>query len=734
VADVAADPSRELENLREQQRALGDVLRAVAQSAGLQPVLDEVVEAATRLCEGDNGRLWLLQDGLLHAVSNGGVSEGFDYDRQHPHALDETTMSGRAALARRPVHLPDVLDDPTYAYSGPKPFRANLSVPILFEDDLIGVIGLVRRAPEPFTEQQIQLVQAFADQAAIAIKNARLIDAVERQLDQQRAIGDVLRAVARSEGLDAVFHTVVESAARLCEAEYGEVHLADGDVLRLAVGHGGAPELYEYEREHPHARDESTVTGRVALTRQVVHIPDIDEDPGYTYAGPRTGYRTLLAAPILVEENLIGVFSLARDTPRPFTDEQIDLVKTFADQAAIAIANARLIEAVERQLEQQRAFSDVLGVVARSEGLASVFNAVVEAAARLCEAEYGQVHVADGDLFRLAGDYGAGVEISEFERQHPNRIDRTTVVGRVGLTREVVHLPDVLEDPEYSWPGQQIAGYRSMLGVPIFVDDELIGVINVVRNEPRPFTEEQIELVKTFADQAAIAIANARLIDAVERQRSELSRFVSPQVAELVSSDEGEHLLAGHRAYISSMFCDLRGFTSFTELAEPEELFEVLREYHVAIGELIPAYEGTLEHFAGDGLMVFFNDPLPVEDHELKAIRLALAAQERFSELAEVWRKRGTELGLGIGIAAGYATLGRIGFEGRYDYGALGTVTNLASRLSTQAEPGQTLISQRVFAAAEDAVEAEMVGEVELKGFGRPVVAYEVRGLVESGA
>ena len=200
-------------------------------------------------------------------------------------------------------------------------------------------------------------------------------------------------------------------------------------------------------------------------------------------------------------------------------------------------------------------------------------------------------------------------------------------------------------------------------------------------------------------------------------------------MAELVSSNDGEQLLAGHRAYISCLFCDLRGFTAFAETAAPEELFEVLREYHGVLGELIPAYEGTLEHFAGDGLMVFFNDPLPLEDHELQAIRLALAAQERFAQLAQRWRKRGTELGLGIGIEAGYATLGRIGFEGRYDCGVLGPVTNLANRLSTRASAGQILIGQRVFAAVEEAVEAAPVGELELKGFGRPIAAYEVRGL-----
>lgn len=191
----------------------------------------------------------------------------------------------------------------------------------------------------------------------------------------------------------------------------------------------------------------------------------------------------------------------------------------------------------------------------------------------------------------------------------------------------------------------------------------------------------------------------------------------------------GEKLLAGHRAHISVAFCDLRGFTSFVETAEPEELFEVLRRYHGTLGELIRRFEGTLEHFAGDGVMVFFNDPVEVQDHELQAVRLALAAREGFAELAAGWRKRGIQLGLGIGIEAGYATLGRIGFEGRYDYGALGPVTSLTSRLSSHASAGQILVGQRVFGAVEDHVDAKPFGELELKGFGRPITSYEVHGL-----
>jgi len=297
------------------------------------------------------------------------------------------------------------------------------------------------------------------------------------------------------------------------------------------------------------------------------------------------------------------------------------------------------------------------------------------------------------------------------------------------LARSTVHIPDVLADPEYTWVGSDISGLRTLLGVPALLDDELIGVIGIGRFEAKPFTDEEVELVETFADQAAIAIANARLLDAVDRQRAELSRFVSAPVADLVTSSQGEQLLAGHRAFITCLFCDLRGFTSFVETAEPEEHFEVLRAYHGVLGELIAAHGGTLEHFAGDGLMVFFNDPVPLPEHELAAIRLAVEARERFKELAAGWRRRGTDLALGIGIASGHATLGRIGFEGRYDYGVLGPVANLASRLSTGAEPGQILVSQRLFAAVEEKVDARAVGAIELKGFTRPVEAYEVLGL-----
>jgi class 3 adenylate cyclase len=394
--------------------------------------------------------------------------------------------------------------------------------------------------------------------------------------------------------------------------------------------------------------------------------------------------------------------------------------------AGVARDHSDLAHELEDVREQQRAISGVLRAVARRAGLQPVLEEVAEECRRLCEADHGALWLLEDGVLHVGAHHGEP-EAAQYDLDHPHPIDRTTAAGRAAIERKPVQIPDVLEDPEYTYPGPRF--FRTMLGVPIIVEDDLIGVVVLVRREQKPFTDDHIALVQTFADQAAIALTNARLLDAVERQRTELSRFVSPQVADLISRDDGERLLAGHRAYITSLFADLRGFTAFAETAAPEDLFDVLREYHAVLGELIPAHQGTLEHFAGDGVMIFFNDPLRVEEHELQAIRLALAAQARFAELAAGWRKRGTELGLGIGIEAGYATLGRIGFEGRFDYGAVGPATNLAARLCAHASDGQTLIGQRVYAATEEAVDTRPVGSLELKGFGRPVVAYEVRRL-----
>jgi class 3 adenylate cyclase len=396
----------------------------------------------------------------------------------------------------------------------------------------------------------------------------------------------------------------------------------------------------------------------------------------------------------------------------------------------IASGNEQVAELTQELVElrgRQEAVADILRALSTSGmRLQPILDQIVETAARLCRADSGFLYLAEGDLFRMHASFGQSPEVVEYERLHPDRPGPHSCTGRVALTKRPVHIPDVHADSDYTYPGVEFGHYQTLLGLPVLFDEELLGVIGLARADVRPFADPEIKLMATFADQSAIAIANAKLFETVARQKTELARFLSPEVAALVSSDEGAQLLAGHRAQITVVYFDLRGFTSFVETAEPEELIDVVRDYHAAAGELVTAHAGTLEHFAGDGIMVFFNDPVPIAEHELQAAKLALAMKDRIGELADGWSKRGYELGLGAGIAVGHATLGRIGFEGRYDYGALGAVTNLAARLSDEAGPGQILLSQRVYAALEGRVEANPIAELQLKGFARPVQVYEL--------
>ena len=373
------------------------------------------------------------------------------------------------------------------------------------------------------------------------------------------------------------------------------------------------------------------------------------------------------------------------------------------------------------------AFGRTLAAIARSDfNLRNVLQTVVEEAARLCDADAASIEMREGAIYRTSAFTGFSAEFGELVSSLVYEPGAGSVIARALRDAQVVQIEDVLADPEFVMSEvQRAGGFRTDLGVPIRYDDQVIGVIAAARHEVRPFSEREIGLVEHFADQAAIAVVLAQLFATVERQRTELARF-APQAAELLSSAEGEQLLAGHRREITALFADLRGFTAFAERSDPEEVLGVLRQYHSTVGELAVANGGTVEHFAGDGLMVFYNDPTPMDDHQLAAVRTGCEMRDRFAVLSADWRKRGYELGLGVGIATGFATIGRIGFEGRYDYGAIGMSVILASRLSSAAQAGEILISQRVMASVEDSVESEVVADLELKGVTAPITAYSV--------
>jgi len=551
-------------------------------------------------------------------------------------------------------------------------------------------------------------------------------------------VGRVLGTItAAGFDLQPILDRITAEAPALCRADAGFCFLRDGDLFRFVSASGGSREHWEYERTHPDPINRDTIVGRVALANGPVQIEDLATDAEYHGSAYKVGgYRTLLGVPIRTDEGLIGAFGLGRMTVSPFTEDEIELVSLFADQAGIAIRLARLLTQTGDALERETAVSSVLQAISRSTfDLQHVLQTVIDSATRLSRADEGNIVREENGRFRMAA-YTAGVpaEFRAIIDQMDFQPGRGTITGRVLMERRPVQIVDIMADAEYANPdAQRASGFRTVLAVPILREGSTIGVLIVWRLVVEPFTEAQISLLQTFADQAAIAIANVRLFETVERQRTELARF-APQAAGLLTSPEGEQLLAGHRREITALFADLRGFTAFAEQAEPEEVLGVLREYHTAVGELAVASGGTVEHFAGDGLMVFFNDPQPVADHQLVAVRTACDMRERFSILSAAWRKRGYELGLGIGIAAGFATLGRIGFEGRYDYGAVGNSVILASRLSGAATAGQILVSQRVLAAIEEEVEADPVSNLELKGFSHAMTAYAVTSLRDAAA
>jgi class 3 adenylate cyclase len=588
----------------------------------------------------------------------------------------------------------------------------------------------------------------------------------DEALAQQTATAEVLGVINSSPGnLAPVFDAILEKATRFCEAAFGTLWTYDGERFQ-AVALRQVPQAYaDFLSQAPLRPVPFSGLGRVAAGESVVHFLDVASNDAYQgsdaalHALLELGKaRTTVAVPLRKDGGVLGAITAYRQEVRPFSDKQIALLQNFAEQAVIAMENARLLTETREALEQQTATAEVLQVINSSPGdLAPVFETILEKAHALCGATYGGLVLRDRDGFRNVAGRGDPGFVERWRQVRPLHPPPGSPVTRLMLGEKVIHLADAPADDNYRSTTPQeiqqlgeVGGLRTLLMVPLRTDNAFLGVITAYRLEVQPFTDKQIALLENFAAQAVIAMENARLLGELRQRTDEvaelnrglearvaeqveelgrvgrLKRFLAPQLAELIVSQGDEKILESHRREIVVVFCDLRGYTAFTETAEPEEVLDFLREYHGALGPLVAQFEGTLDQFSGDGIMVFFNDPVPCPDPAERAVKMAMAMREAAGRLIADWRRHSYELGFGAGIAQGYATLGQIGFSERSGYTAIGTVCNLAARLCAEAKDGQILVSSRIAEAVAAVARLEDLGNLELKGLRRPVAAFNV--------
>jgi GAF domain-containing protein len=549
-AVIAIENARLLNELREslqQQTATADVLKVISRSTfDLPTVLNTLVESAARLCEADMAGMVRPKGKIFQFVANYGYPSDYQaYMESHPIPSGRGSVIGRAVLESRTIHVSDVLADPEYQMTDAARvggIRTLLGVPLMREGTPIGVIALQRNTVRPFTDKQIELVTTFADQAVIAIENVRLFDEVQARtrelsesLEQQTATSEVLKVISSSPGeLGPVFDTMLEKATRICQAKFGTLYLREGDAFRAVALHNAPPAFADMRKRGPLRPGPRAALSRALRTKQVVHIPDItaeqayrEGDPMFVTAVELGGYRTMLCVPMLKDNEMVGAINIYRQEFQPFSDKQIALLVNFAAQAVIAIENARLLSELRESLQQQTATADVLQVISRSAfDLQPVFQTVAESAVRLCEAERALIFRFDGELLRMVAAFNVSKELRAFVERNPIRLGRHSGVARAALERQTIHIPDARADPEYSYGALHVDPIRTLLGVPILKGEGLLGVIMIYRLEVKPFTDKQIALMETFADQAAIAIENVRLFDEVQARTTELARSV----------------------------------------------------------------------------------------------------------------------------------------------------------------------------------------------------------------
>jgi GAF domain-containing protein len=564
----------ELRQSLEQQTATAEVLRVISSSPGdPEPVFQAMLENAVRICEATFGILFRFERDVVRPAGMVRVSPEFAEFVRHGIRPSPVTAVGRVAASKKAAHIIDLQADPGYRERDPMlvagvelaGIRTLLAVPLLKESTVIGVIGVYRQEVRPFTDKQIELVTNFAAQAVIAIENARLLNELRQRtadlsesLEQQTATSEVLRVISSSPGeLGRVFDAMLSNATRICEAKFGIMILCEDDAFQVGALHNVPPALADLLRRGPIRPGPNVSFARAVKTKQPVQYADVTKEQSYIERDPLAiaavelgGYRTILSVPMLKEGEPIGVIVMFRQEVRAFGSKQIELVQNFAAQAVIAIENGRLLNELRQRtndltesLEQQTATSKVLEVISRSAfDLQAVFETVAESSVRLCGADRAFIYRFDGELLRTAVALNASQELREFLERNPIRPGRHSAGARAALERRTVHISDVLADPEYTYGAKDVEKIRTVVAVPILKGDDLLGIMIIYHLEGvRPFTDKQIALVETFADQAAIAIENVRLLDELRHRTAELSRSVSElhalgEVSQAVSS------------------------------------------------------------------------------------------------------------------------------------------------------------------------------------------------------
>jgi GAF domain-containing protein/CheY-like chemotaxis protein len=629
----------ELRVALEQQTATSELLKVIGRSTfDLEPVFETLAENAVRLCEAERAFIFRFDGQVLEAVASNNASlELRAFLEQNPIAPGRYSGAARAALERRTIHIHDAQADPEYTYGASQvdPFRTVLAIPMLRANELLGVILIYRHEMLPFTDSQVVLMETFADQAAIAIENARLLSELQTKnadlteaLEQQTATAEILRVISSSPtDLQPVLVTVAENAARVCGASDAQIYRVEGEFVHWVASHGSIPPNTE-ER----LISRGWVTGRAVVDRRTIHVDDLAAESETEYpvgkaAQRRTGHRTTLATPLLREGVPLGVIAIRRMEVRPFSEKQVRLLETFADQAVIAIENVRLFKELEERnrelrvaLEQQTATSDLLKVIGRSTfDLQPVFETLAENAVRLCEAKQAFIFRFDGRLVRVVAAHNASPELRSFFERNPIVPGRGSVAGRVALEQRTIHVEDVRADPGHTWGAGQVDPIRTVLAIPMLRGDELLGVIGVNRHEVRRFTDSQVSLLETFADQAAIAIENARLLSELQARTGELTRSVKElqalgEVSQVLSSTLDLETVLNTIVSRANQLAGTDGGSVY-EYDEPSEAFHLratdnLDEEVVTLARRtpVPRSEGVL------GRMAATREPVQIPD------------------------------------------------------------------------------------------------------------------------